>query len=194
MSVAVEPKLYTPDEYLALEETAVEKHEYHHGELREMSGGTLSHTRISTNIVSQLGALLRGTKCEPLNSDIKLWIDAHDLFTYPDAMIVCGKVEFGKGRKDLIINPSVLFEVLSQSTADYDRGDKFKMYRTIETLQEYVLIDQRKVHIELYRRIEDKKWLLTETADLGAAVRLESAGIELSVATLYERVDFSAEV
>ena len=193
MAVALKhERLYTPDEYLALEETAEGKSEYYKGEIFAMSGGSANHNRIVSSINAFFHSGLRGRRCESFTSDMRVQVKAHGLFTYPDAMIICGQPEFWNNRNDTVTNPILIVEVLSESTKDYDRGQKFEFYRTIPTLRDYVLIHQDRVHIEYYHKLEDGRWLLTEIGDPEALLILETVDLTLPVRSIYERVDWLA--
>ncbi|RMD86186.1 MAG: Uma2 family endonuclease, partial [Calditrichaeota bacterium] len=139
-------KYYTPEEYLALEEAAEYKSEYYKGEIFAMSGASINHNRIVMNLSTELNTALRDTKCEVFMSDMRLWVEAVQLFTYPDIVILCEQPQFYDDRDDTITNPFIIFEVLSESTKNYDRGEKFEFYRSLPSFQEYILVDQYKVH------------------------------------------------
>lgn len=186
-------KHYTPEEYLALEETAEERSEYYRGEIFAMGGGTANHNRIAGNTYSSLNSALKDKKCEAFISDMRVWIKTHELFTYPDIFVVCGKPEFYEGRKDTVLNPLVIFEVLSNSTKNYDRGEKFLFYRSIPTLKEYILIDQYQIHIEHFSKQESRKWVLADYNDLNGALSLPEIGFQISVKEIYDKVEFGEE-
>ncbi|RME45062.1 MAG: Uma2 family endonuclease [Chloroflexi bacterium] len=183
---------YTVDEYFALEETAEYRSEYYQGEIFALAGGSANHNRIAGNVFVALSNALRAKPCEAFVSDLRLWVKQVGLYTYPDVMVVCGGLEFAHERTDTITNPTVIFEVLSPSTENYDRGKKFEFYRTLETLKEYVLIDQERIHVEHYRLLEEGRWLLTVFDDEAGTLTLESIGIEIPVSDMYERVDWEA--
>ena len=139
---------FTPEEYLDLEETAEYRSEYYQGEIFAMTGGTVNHNRIARDICQALTEDFEEKPCEVFMNDVRLLVQDNGLYTYPDLMVVCGDIVFAEGRDDTITNPIVLVGVLSKSTGDYDRGPKFELYRALDTLQDYVLVDQVKVHVE----------------------------------------------
>ncbi|MDE3091871.1 MAG: Uma2 family endonuclease, partial [Chloroflexota bacterium] len=151
-------QLITPEEYLAREAQAEYKSEYHDGELFAMSGGSVNHNQIAFNVAKAFDRLLTPKPCRIFMNDVRLHIPRSTLFTYPDVMVVCGKIEFVPKRDDTVTNPIVIVEVWSDSTKAYDRGEKFAMYRQIPTLQEYVMIDQTKPYGEHFRR-EGQFWV-----------------------------------
>lgn len=162
-------KHYSAEEYLALEETAEFRNEYYQGEIFAMAGESANHNRITGNIYIGLSNAFRKHKqCEAFVTDMRLWIKARDMFTYPEVLVVCGKAEFYPGRNDTVANPAAIFEVLSESTKNYDRGEKFEIYRALPTLREYILIDQYRVHLEHFSKNGQGKWVLEEFEDLQA--------------------------
>jgi Uma2 family endonuclease len=137
-----EMRHYTPEEYLEMEIVAEERHEYRNGEIIPIAGGLPNHNRIAGNIYAQINFTLRGQPYQAFVTDQRLWILQDRLYTYPDVMVTALPLELQEGRKDTVINPILIVEVLSKSTADYDRADKFAAYRTIPSFQEYLLVDQ----------------------------------------------------
>lgn len=190
--VAKPQKFYSPEEYLALEELAEYRSEYYRGEIFAMSGGSVNHNRIAKNIVVALDVALAGKPCETFIADMRLLVKKNGLYTYPDVMIVCGQLEFAKGRTDTLTNPTVIIEVLSESTQAYDRGAKFELYRALETLQDYVLIDQSRVHVEYFHKLDDGRWLLAEFNVLDGVLLLESVGVKLSLSQIYRRMEWES--
>ena len=194
MTLASSPaKIYTAEEYLALEAESDRRHEYRHGEIVPMTGGTPEHNTPKHNkLASALNALLwfalRGKPYGLFITDQRLWIPALDSYTYPDAMVIADPVDLKPGRKDTATNPLLLAEVLSDSTEKYDRGDKFEAYRTLSSLQEYVLIDQYRPHVEQYVKQSEHQWLFTEYSGLEARMPLASIPVELALTDLYEGV------
>ena len=148
-AVAYGKQKFTIEEYLAMEEAATEKHEYYKGEIFAMSGAKLPHNIISRNLLIGLGIKLNGKKCQPFGSDQRIHIEVNTLFTYPDISIICGAPETLNNDDLNVLNPAVIIEVLSPSTRNYDRGEKFKLYRDILTLKEYILVDSESIHIEI---------------------------------------------
>ncbi|NJN94141.1 MAG: Uma2 family endonuclease [Anaerolineales bacterium] len=191
--VANPQKYYSPEEYLALEETAEYRSEYYRGEIFAMAGGSVNHNRIARNLIVALETALAGKSCEAFITDMRLYIKKSSLYTYPDVMVVCGRIAYIKGRTDTLTNPVVIIEVLSDSTQAYDRGAKFELYRAIESLQDYVLVDQARVHVEYFHKLEDGRWLLTEFNDSEAVLRLEAVNVEIPLSRVYQRVEWEAE-
>lgn len=192
MGLPVEKHRYSIAEYLELEAKSVGKNEFHNGEILAMAGGTYKQSQIKTHLIVLLGTLLRGHRCGPLDSDMRVRIGNQVDYVYPDALILCGPPQFDPDdrKQTTILNPSVIFEVLSESTEAYDRGDKFSLYREIDSLQEYVLVSQDKPRIELYLRQPDRGWLFTHFDGLEAAAKLRSIEIELQLSEVYEGVSF----
>lgn len=182
---------YTPEEYLAREEKAEYKSEYHDGEIRMMSGGTPEHSSIAVNVIITLGSALAGGPCRVFNSDMRLLVAPRGDYTYPDVMVVCGKLELQPGRRDVVTNPTVLFEILSASTREYDRIEKFRLYKEIETLREYVLVDSERVVVSVLRReMETGKWTIEILNDLHDVLILESLNLEIPLSHIYTGIDF----
>jgi len=191
MAAALEQVRLSPVAYLQQEETAIAKSEYWAGELFPMAGGSSNHNRIAVSVCSALDTLLELGRCEVFNSDLKLWVEAYDLFTYPDAMVVCGPVHYWPDRTDTIMNPTVIIEVLSKSTRGLDQGEKFTWYRSLASLQDYLLIDQYRIHVDSYHKVANGRWLLTEYTAEDDVVTLESINVEIPVRQIYRRVDWS---
>ena len=190
--VAKPQKYYSSEEYLALEEATDYKSEYYQGEIFAMSGASVNHNRIAGNVHAALNNAFDAKPCEAFMGDVRLLVKKNGLYTYPDVMVVCGQLEFAEGRTDTLNNPIVIVEVLSKSTQDYDRGAKFELYRAIETLQDYVLIDQARVHVEYFRKLEDGRWLLQEFNQLEAILRIEAVGVEIPLSRVYQRVEWES--
>ncbi len=184
---------YTEEEYLALEEKAKSKSEYYRGQIFAMSGGSLNHSRIASNVIAALGNGLRGSDCEALTSDIRIRIEAHKLYTYADVTVLCGHPRFWRNRTDTITNPTLIVEVLSPSTRDYDRGQKFEFYRTLASLRDYVLMHQDQPFIEYYHKGVDGQWRLTEVRGLESTLVLQAVEVELPLQRIYERVEGLSE-
>lgn len=181
---------YTPEEYLALEETDECRSEYYQGEIFAMSGGSANHNRIARNLVIALESAFENKPCESFINDMRLLVKKNGLYTYPDVMVVCGPIKFVEGRTDTITNPVVVIEVLSESTQDYDRGSKFMLYRALESLQEYILIEQDKIYIERFRRLEDGRWILDELDRADAVLRVETIDFEIPLQRIYRNVNW----
>jgi len=180
---------YTKEEYLAFEEASEGKHEYHAGKVVAMAGGTLNHSIISTNVSSALQSILtsQNKPCRPFNPDAKIYVEKSESYVYPDASVVCGEVETHI-KNDGITNLILVVEVLSDSTASYDRGAKFRKYCSLPSFKEYVLITQDEPIVEvLFRDIDF--WRMTTTVGLDRSVKLNSLDIEIPMALIYEDVD-----
>lgn len=179
-------KKWTVEEYLEMENAADEKHEYYQGEIFAMSGPKLIHNIIATNILSELRQKLKGSKCRPYNSDQRIHIEKNSLFTYPDISIFCGEVKTLNDDEWNALNPTVLIEVLSPSTKSYDRGDKFKLYRDIPSLKEYILIDSLSVSVEAFSVNASGLWELKESKHEDEILFIPSIQTELSLKEIYE--------
>ncbi|WP_375468220.1 Uma2 family endonuclease [uncultured Nostoc sp.] len=183
-------RYYTPEEYLELEEAADYKSEYIDGQITPMAGGTANHNRISLNLSAALNFAFRQQDYEVFMGDVRLWISQNHIYTYPDVMILAGEPEFLNNRTDIITNPQVIIEVLSKSTKGYDREDKFQAYRTISTFQEYLLIDQTRIHVEQFSKTGKKQWTLREYDEEDEAIALVTVPFEISLHDLYNKVKF----
>ncbi len=184
----VEQDRYTEEQYLDLEETAVEKSEYIDGEIRAMSGGSEPHATIPINIGGELRTALRGHGCRVMSADMKIW--AANAFYYPDLSVVCGPSIYRNGNKHIITNPVVVVEVLSPGTEPKDRGEKFIRYQQIETLQSYLLVSQTEPRVELFERGENGHWDYILIAGLKNAIEVPSLGVTLALSEIYDQVDF----
>jgi Uma2 family endonuclease len=180
---------YTPAEYFALEDQAEIKSEYHDGEIFPMAGGSFNHNEIITNI-RQLKSLLRSKGYRLYSSDVKLWISKYRKATYPDVMVIEGQPEQYDNRTDTLLNSRLIIEVLSKSTEDYDQGDKFKFYRSIPDLQEYLLISQYEIDIQHYTKAEGGFWIYRTYETLEETIALTSINTDISVASIYEGIAF----
>ena len=187
-----QPDFYTPEEYLALEEKADGKSEYYQGEIFAMAGGSCNHNVIAGNFYSALNQSLQAKPCVVFTSDMRLFVEEVDLYTYPDVMVVCGQPQFIKGRTDTVTNPLVIVEVLSNSTQEYDRGLKFELYRTLDSLKDFLLIDQHRIYVEYFHKSKDSRWMLVDIKSVEKAVTIESVGIEIPIARIYHKVDWFA--
>lgn len=188
--MATQPKPYlSPEDYLDLERAAPYKSEYFAGEIFARSGASRRHNVIVTNLIAELRGQLRGRPCEVYPSDMRVTVRPTGLYTYPDVVVVCGPPAFDDAHTDTLLNPTVLFEVLSESTEGYDRGRKFEHYRQLASLQEYVLVAQEQYHVEHYARQADGRWLLSETNDPGETLHLPSLACDLALAEVYDRIE-----
>lgn len=183
-------KYYTQEEYLAFERESTERHEYYRGEIFNMSGASYEHNLIEDNIRGELHNFLKGKNCRSLGSNLRVHVKENTFYTYPDVLIVCGEPKFLDNTFDTLLNPAVLIEILSPSTANYDKGVKFELYRDIESLQEYVLINSTKVHVELYQRNIDQSWILTEYKLMNDSFELKSIGKPMPLKDIYEGIKF----
>ena len=172
--------------YLERERSVPEKHEYYQGEIFAMSGSSLQHVIISRNIMVALANKLKGKSCQPYGNDLRIHIPSNTLYTYPDLTVICGDPVMTDDRFDTAINPTILIEILSPSTRNYDMGIKFRLYRGIETLQEYILIDSEAVYVERHRRQDNNSWLLTELTGGAAVMKLDAIATSISLHEIYE--------
>ncbi|MBP0022297.1 MAG: Uma2 family endonuclease [Cyanobacteria bacterium SBLK] len=192
MIAATQSKYFTPEEYLELEEQADFKSEYLDGEIVPMAGATANHNRISLNFCRLFPLTIDRKEYEVFMSDMRLWLPRYRRYTYPDVMIVDGEPIFTDEKQKAIINPCVIVEILSDSTKDYDKTDKFKKYRSLPEFQEYILISQIDYNIDQYAKQEDNRWLLTEYLSENDVLKLASVNFEISLQDLYKRVNFKA--
>lgn len=181
---------YTPEEYLELEATADYKSEYIDGQIIPMAGASINHNRISLNLSSGLNFAFKNQNYEVFMGDMRLWIPQKLIYTYPDVIIIADESEFFNNRTDTITNPQVIIEVLSKSTKSYDREDKFAAYRTIPTFQEYLLIDQNRIHVEQFSKIGKKRWNLCEYDEEDENISLITVPFTISLQDLYNKVNF----
>ena len=181
---------YTPQQYLARERVSEYRSQYYRGEIFAMAGGNERHSRISVNLVWRLAQRLEGGSCEVFDKDMRIKVAANGLYTYPDASVVCGGAQFEDEKRDTLLNPTVIFEVLSPSTADYDRGTKFELYRALESLKEYIVVAQEAPFIERHVRQPDGSWLLTEFRSMEQTLTIEAVGCMLPLAEIYLGVKF----
>lgn len=182
-------KYVSEKEYLSFERDALDKHEYYKGEIFLMPGASFKHNLIESNLRGVLHNFLKGKTCREFGSNLRVHIPENTLYTYPDILMLCDEPDFVDDEFDTITNPSILIEILSPSTANYDRGAKFELYRDIATLKEYMLIDSKTIHIVVYARNIDNTWTLSETKDLNDNVQLPSIDFTLKVADIYEGID-----
>jgi Uma2 family endonuclease len=184
-----EKKYITVEEYLEAESKSLEKHEYYNGEIFAMAGATVEHNRIVSNSLVELGIKLKDKNCVPYASDLRIKAEQSKLYTYPDISIICGEIQKSDDLFDTVTNPTVLIEVLSESTKDYDRGTKFLMYRNIPNLQEYILIDSMgAIKVEKYSKNNDGTWQLSDYENISDIIELKSVGIEIVLEDIYRGV------
>ena len=190
MQLQTNPRIYTPEEYLQLEEQAEYRSEYRDGEIIPMTGGTTNHNEISLNLATNLRFSLKKQNYRVYMADVRLWIPRYRLYTYPDVMAIQGEPVYADKGTTTVMNPILIAEVLSPSTQNYDQGDKFAYYRSIPEMQEYILISQQRYHVMQYAKTE-AGWLLSEYETEDAAIELASVNLELELSDLYTGVDFS---
>ena len=189
MSTVPKPR-YTPEEYLARERSALTKSEYYRGEIFAMAGATREHNLIVGNLIRTLGNQLLDRPCEVYPSDMRVKVIGSGLYTYPDVSVICGEPRFEDDQFDTLLNPTVLFEVLSDSTEKYDRGTKASQYRRIASLRELVLIAQDFPHVERHSRQPDGQWMLSDVFELEKSLELTSISVTLPLAEIYRGVTF----
>jgi Uma2 family endonuclease len=182
---------YSLEEYFALEDASDARFEYWDGELVCMSGGSRAHHIICSNILASLAVALRGARCRPFTGDVPIWTPTLPPYRYPDASVVCGEPEF-KNQKghDALVNPVVVVEVMSPSTAALDEGPKFDAYKVISTLRDYLLVSQNEPRVTHYTRLEGGAWERRDVTDLDASLELESIGCALKLPDIYDGVPF----
>lgn len=173
-----------------MEETSLEKHEYYKGEIFAMSGARVPHNKISRNFLYALGKRLEGKSRQPFGSDQRIHIEANTLFTYPDISIICGDIITLNNDNWNVLNPTVIIEVLSPTTKNYDRGEKFKLYRDIPTLKEYILVDSESIHLEVFRMNENNHWELEEYNSLAENFKIEAIRESVAITEIYNNVTF----
>ncbi len=185
-----EKRYYTPEEYLALEETAIDKSEYHDGEIIQITGGTANHNKIALNFCRQFLLSMNDQDYEIFISDVRLWIPEIRRYFYPDIMVIQGQPIYQGNKQTNVTNPLMIIEILSDSTENYDRGNKFRFYRSIPELQEYILIDQYSYHIEQFAKNSKGKWELTEYESQESILTLESLELQIPLTDIYQRINF----
>ncbi len=185
-----EKRYYTPEEYLQLEDVADYKSEYIDGEIIPMAGGSTNHNRIAGNFYAALNFALRQQNYEVFIGDVRLWIPKRRIYTYPDVMIIAGEPEYFNNRTDTILNPQVIIEVLSKSTKGYDQQDKFEAYRSIDNIQEYLLIDQNRINVKQFSKTGKKRWTFSEYDQEDEALTLTIVEFQISLLDLYNKVKF----
>ncbi|BCL35210.1 Uma2 family endonuclease [Nostoc sp. MS1] len=191
MQTATQKRTYTPEEYLEMEEKAEFRSEYRDGEIIPMTGGTTNHNQIALNFAFALKAALRGQDYKIYIADVRLWIPCYRQYTYPDVMLIQGQPVYMEASTTTVMNPSLIVEVLSNSTKNYDQGDKFLYYRSIAEFQEYILIDQYEYRVMQYVKTDTDKWLFNELKGESANLSLQTVSLQVSLLELYEQVDFT---
>jgi Uma2 family endonuclease len=188
MSAQLKIAYITPEEYLSLERQADYKSEYFDGEIFAMAGASEEHNQIAANVLAEIHTQFKKRPCRVYANDMRVKVSPTGLYTYPDIVAVCGERNFDDEQKDTLLNPTVIIEVLSSSTANYDRGEKFEHYRTLASLTEYILIAQSKYHIDHYVRQTNHQWVLSETSDLQETIELPSIQCTLALSDVYDKV------
>ena len=183
----------TPEEYLEFERKSEIRHEYFDGEIFAMSGANRNHCVISVNLSGLLWQYFKGKNYFACLSKMRVFVPATGLYTYPDLVVVCGEPKFQDNVFDTLLNPVLLIEVLSETTESYDRGKKFQHYRSIESLQEYVLVSQDEARIEKYVKQDDGFWILSETVGLDSKIKFDSIDCIIALGEVYDKVNFSDE-
>lgn len=181
---------FTPEEYLNFERESDSRHEFLDGEIYAMAGESLSNSRVCMNLAREVGNKLKGKSCEALSPNMKVKTSTASLFAYPDLTIVCGEPQFHDTKKDVLTNPKVIFEVLSPSTADYDRAQKFLRYRMgNETLTDYILVSQEHCFVEHFVKQTDGNWLYRSLSEISDILRIETIDCEIGLEEIYDRVE-----
>lgn len=193
MSLQPKPQ-FSFDDWLAIERDAIDsKSEYVDGEMIElrgaMTGASLAHNLIVASTIGELTIQMKGRPCRVFASDLKLRVEHTNEGFYPDLMALCGEADIYDDRRDVILNPALIVEVLSPSTEAYNRGRKSQIYRTIPSLRDLLLLSQSEVRAELYTRTDDGRWLLTDFRDPQERIPLDSVGCSLSLAEVYDKVE-----
>lgn len=189
-AAAYEKRYFSPEEYLSLERDATEKHEYFEGEIFAMSGAEKLHNRIFSNLFGRLFNKLEGSSCFPYGSDMRLHIPENTLYTYPDISVYCKEPQESELDNASFILPTVIIEILSPSTKNYDRGDKFKLYRAIPSLKEYVMVDSESISVEAFDLNEKGNWELNEYNKLEGSVNFRCLDISLTLSEIYAGLKF----
>jgi Uma2 family endonuclease len=179
----------TPEEYLEAERSAETKSEYFAGEVFAMAGAGEAHNLVVANVVGELRQRLKQRPCRVYPSDLRVLVSETGLYTYPDVVVVCGEPRFLDEKRDTLLNPTLLVEVLSDATEAYDRGKKFEHYRRIDSLQEYVLVSPTAPRVERFLRQEGGTWLFSEASEIAATAELSSIGCALPLAEVYEKIE-----
>jgi Uma2 family endonuclease len=191
MQVQIEKRYYTPEEYCRLEETAEYKNEYLDGEITPMVGATTNHNLIALNFCRNFPANINNQDYWVLMSDVRLWMPSYRFYTYPDVMVIKDKPLYeGKGT-NTVTNALIIVELLSKSTRDYDRTDKFKFYRSIPEFKEYILIDQYRYYVEQFYQHNNGEWLFKASESDKDALRFYSLDFQMSLLDIYQRIDFN---
>ncbi len=177
---------FTVEEYLEFEKKSLEKHEYFQGEIFSMAGADARHNVLFSNLFGELAHKLKGKPCKPFGSDLRIYVEQNALFTYPDISIICGEIVPSALDEDTATQPTVLIEILSRSTRNYDQNGKFKLYREIPTLKEFILVDSQAIGIEAFRVNQHGHWELEEYKSREDIFRIPALSISIPVNEIYE--------
>jgi Uma2 family endonuclease len=191
MSSVEKPNKVSLEVYLEIEDANFEKSEFYNGEIFSMAGGSYEHSLISGNIYRALGNSLLGKDCRLLTSELKIQIEAANAIVYPDAMVICGQPEFAWPRRDIVRNPTLVVEVLSPGNEGYDRGGKFRKYKLLKSLREYVLVEQDSANVDVFYLNEDGQWVNELYSGLEAEVELRSLGVRIALGDVYRDVEIA---
>lgn len=183
----------TEEQYLAIERAAETKSEFYNGEMFAMSGATFAHVKLSTNMLFELVLGLGDGPCQAYGPDLRIRVRPKGLYTYPDASVVCGEPILADNRKDTLLNPAVVVEVLSPSTEKYDRGTKFVHYRQVASLQDFILVSQDALLVEHYTRQSDETWTIRTHTRLDDELRIDSIGVSIPMPRIYRGIEFEAD-
>lgn len=183
-------KKYTVKEYFDLLDNSELPYEFHDGEIRMMAGGTSSHSKVKGDVYAFLTFATRGGKCQPFDSDMAVSIPKWNSYVLPDISVVCGEDEYGDESERRLLNPSLLIEVISETSGDYDRGEKFQKYRSLESFKEYMLIDSRRYSVECWYKEDEKLWRMDSAFTRDGSVYLHTLKAELPMEEIYRRVRF----
>lgn len=193
MQIKTSKKYYTPEEYLQLEETSEFKNEYRDGEIIPMADGTTNHNEIAGNFYANFKFKMRGKNYKIYMGDVKLWIQRYRIYTYPDVMVIQGEPIYEGTGTTKVTNPLMIVEVMSSSTETHDRTNKFRFYRSIPTLQEYIIINQYEYLVEQFNKNLEGQWVLTEYESVDALLSLKSIEFQVSLSDIYEGIKFEIE-
>jgi Uma2 family endonuclease len=194
MSAVPKPRKMTVEEYFAIEEKADRKSEFFDGEMFLMAGASREHNIVLRNLVGEIYILLKGSKCQVFFNDLRLKVGRTGLYTYPDLLIVCEKPEFAPENRNTLTNPTLVIEVLSESTERYDRTTKFRFYKRLPSLKEYILVTQDEPLVERYVRNDDGSWAQTDFEGLENAMSFASVPVKMPLADVYRGVEFPARL
>ncbi|MBN9393214.1 MAG: Uma2 family endonuclease [Chloroflexi bacterium] len=193
MASRFEDQSYSLEKYLALEKTSREKHEFFQGRLYLMAGGSPNHSLIATNLSRQLGNALEERPCRVFSSDLQVYVKSKDLVTYPNVSVVCGDLTYAGDDRNLVTNPLLIAEVLSPTTAGYDQTTKFNLYKGLDSLEDYLLVDSRTMSVIYFHKLGLNQWGQQIFSQPEDTFRVQSLGIELSLARIYAKVEFDPD-